>query len=117
MGEFGSMEGFELELTCGHCHERLKAPQELLRFAVCKCPNRAQICLQNREHMAHLLGAKDEVNAFVHVLAINQKPLPPIPLSRWNQLQQRFKRDGHLYNVSDQIQSNQPTKPTTQPLK
>lgn len=92
---FGSMDGFKVELECGKCGVRLKAPEKLLQFARCSCENGAQIALENREQVSHLLAAQDEERTLVHVHA-GSTHLPPISLSRWKQLQTRFKSVGAL---------------------
>lgn len=96
MAEFGSMEGFVLEVECGACGKRVRAPtDELLKFSSCGCPNKAQLCLQNRKEMAHLIGAQNDQKTFVHV-TVGPSTLPRITLHRWNQLQQKFKTHGTL---------------------
>lgn len=88
--------GMDLRVECGLCGSEVRAPAELLKFAMCGCSNKARICLENEENVSHLLGGEDERKTFVQIYADGKPALPKIPLDRWNQLQQRFKSRGTL---------------------
>jgi hypothetical protein len=98
--EVPEVRTFDLTLECGQCHTKLQPGQELLKFVICGCANRASICLQNRKHAAHLIGAKDDQNTFVHVHISPGVELPRMTLRKWNLLQLRFKTDGALEHSS-----------------
>lgn len=91
---------FDIGVECGKCGAVIesKNQQELLKFEFCKCDNKARLCVQNHREGAHLIGAEDESNTFVHVRigANGTITLPKMTLVKWNQLQHRFKTHGTL---------------------
>lgn len=102
-----SLETVEVDLVveCGKCGDRVRAPSSssstACKFSVCKCDNRALVCLQNRNQIGQWVGAQDQDSTFVHILMNNKPALPRMTLRKWNQLQQHFKTDGYLVKKTE----------------